>query len=250
MPGALLYGKDVTLNRARSLTSKRLQCTVGERNNGKVLVPQCQEGEAHSPVKSAHLLISWCQAKGLPKHSAWALFHLRRVPEKPCPPPTNVCLNPSLPFCPLNRSWSTRPAWTSCGESRPKRRSTRWRSWGSTMRTCCGTSCPATWPATSWRRTGTMRWAQARPAPEDGQPREGCGGHTDPKRSEGPWAWRPGPLPSTRRHACGLPSFWYLICKMHVISLLAQDWVGILKFYIDVCIYIYMEIQQFHFGVM
>lgn len=61
---------------------------------------------------------------------------------------------------PVNYSWNTQPAWISCGEYRPKRRSTRWRSWGNTMKTCCAISYPAMWPVTSWRKTETMRWAQ------------------------------------------------------------------------------------------
>lgn len=60
----------------------------------------------------------------------------------------------------VNCSWNTQPAWISCGECRPKRRSTRWRNWGNTMKTCCAISYPAMWPVTSWRKTETMRWAQ------------------------------------------------------------------------------------------
>lgn len=89
--------------------------------------PRCRSARngrhtARKSYSSSGLLVS---GKGLLKCSAWVLFHVQRVPEKPCPAPTDVCLNPFLPFCPLNRSWSTQPAWTSCGESRPKRRSTR-----------------------------------------------------------------------------------------------------------------------------
>lgn len=66
----------------------------------------------------------------------------------------------SLSLSPADYSWNTQPAWISCGEYRPKRRSTRWRSWGNTMKTCCVISYPAMWPVTSWRKTETMRWAQ------------------------------------------------------------------------------------------
>ena len=61
MPGTLLYGKDVILNWERTLTSKHLQRTVGERNSDKILGAPVPGRGGTQPCKicsSSDLLVS------------------------------------------------------------------------------------------------------------------------------------------------------------------------------------------------
>lgn len=63
----------------------------------------------------------------------------------------------SASFSFWNYSWNIQQGWIFCGVFKQKKKSMKWRSWGSTMRTCYGIFYPVTSPATSWRRIGIMK---------------------------------------------------------------------------------------------